>query len=84
MVGRVTSQAKGTFTQYPIKLAWAITIHKSQGLTFDKVIIDLGSGAFVNGQLYTAISRCRTLDGIVLKRNIKIEDIIQDQRLIEF
>lgn len=81
---RVTSQAKGTFTQYPIKLAWAITIHKSQGLTFDKVIIDLGSGAFVNGQLYTALSRCRTLDGIVLKRKIKIEDIIQDQRLIEF
>jgi len=82
--GRVTSQAKGTFTQYPIKLAWAITIHKSQGLTFDKVIIDLGSGAFVNGQLYTALSRCRTLDGIVLKRKIKIEDIIHDRRLIEF
>lgn len=82
--GRVTSEAKGTFTQYPIKLAWAITIHKSQGLTFDNVIIDLGNGAFVNGQLYTALSRCRKLSGIILKRKIKNNDIIQDSRLIEF
>ena len=82
--GKVISEAKGTFTQYPIKLAWAITIHKSQGLTFNKVVIDMGSGAFVNGQLYTALSRCRTLSGIVLKRKIKREDIIQDQRLMDF
>lgn len=82
--GRVTSEAKGTFTQYPIKLAWAITIHKSQGLTFNDVIIDLGTGAFVNGQLYTALSRCRKLSGIVLKRKIKPEDVIQDNRLVEF
>jgi ATP-dependent DNA helicase PIF1 len=81
---RVTSEAKGTFTQYPIKLAWAITIHKSQGLTFDNVVIDLGAGAFVNGQLYTALSRCRKLSGIILKRKIKKDDIIQDSRLIEF
>ncbi|HTE32630.1 MAG TPA: DEAD/DEAH box helicase [Chryseolinea sp.] len=81
---RVTSEAKGTFTQYPIKLAWAITIHKSQGLTFDNVVIDLGTGAFVNGQLYTALSRCRKLSGIVLKRKIKTEDIIQDERLMDF
>jgi ATP-dependent exoDNAse (exonuclease V) alpha subunit len=81
---KVISEAKGTFTQYPLKLAWAITIHKSQGLTFDNIVIDLGSGAFVNGQLYTALSRCRKLSGIVLKRKITQADIIQDSRLMEF
>lgn len=82
--GKIISEAKGTFTQYPIKLAWAITIHKSQGLTFDNVIIDLGSGAFVNGQVYTALSRCRRLSGITLRREIRATDIIHDPRLIEF
>lgn len=81
---RVVSELKGTFAQYPVKLAWAITIHKSQGLTFDKVIIDLGSGAFVNGQLYTALSRSRTLSGITLRRKIQSSDIIQDERLMRF
>lgn len=82
--GKVISEVKGTFTQYPIKLAWAITIHKSQGLTFDNIIIDLGSGAFVNGQLYTALSRCRKLSGITLRKKIRQTDIIQDQRLMDF
>jgi hypothetical protein len=82
--GRITSKVIGTFEQYPIKLAWAITIHKSQGLTFDNVIIDLGSGAFVNGQLYTALSRCRTIEGLTLKRKIQQKDIIIDERLISF
>lgn len=81
---RIVSELKGTFKQYPIKLAWAVTIHKSQGLTFDHVIIDVGSGAFVNGQMYTGLSRCRTLNGITLKRAIKKEDIITDERIINF
>ena len=81
---KIVSETIGSFSQYPIKLAWAITIHKSQGLTFDNVIIDLGSGAFVNGQVYTALSRCRTLNGIVLKRKLRKEDIILDRRIINF
>jgi ATP-dependent DNA helicase PIF1 len=81
---KVTSEVKGTFSQYPVKLAWAITIHKSQGLTFDHVVIDMGSGAFANGQLYTALSRCRKLGGIVLRRKIKHSDVVEERRLIEF
>jgi ATP-dependent DNA helicase PIF1 len=82
--GKITSGVKGTFIQFPIKLAWAITIHKSQGLTFDNVIIDMGAGAFVHGQLYTALSRCRKLSGIVLKRKIQEKDVIEERRLREF
>lgn len=82
--GRITSKVVGTFEQYPIKLAWAITVHKSQGLTFDKVIIDLGTGAFVNGQVYTALSRSRTLEGIILKKRLTKKDIIADKRIIQF
>lgn len=81
---RIVSETIGSFSQFPIKLAWAITIHKSQGLTFDNVMIDLGSGAFVNGQVYTALSRCRTLKGIILKRKLRKEDIIADPRIINF
>jgi hypothetical protein len=82
--GKIVSELKGTFTQFPIKLAWAITIHKSQGLTFEKVAIDLGNGAFVNGQLYTALSRCKSLNGIALKKMITSQDIIIDHRIIAF
>lgn len=81
---KLISETSGTFTQYPLRLAWAITIHKSQGKTFDRVIIDIGSGAFVSGQLYVALSRCKTLDGIVLTRQIKQKDVMMDNRVVRF
>ena len=82
--GKITTEVLGSFTQYPLKLAWAITIHKSQGKTFDKVIIDIGRGAFAPGQIYVALSRCTTLEGIKLKRPIRERDIIVDKRILEF
>jgi hypothetical protein len=81
---KIESNVVGSFRQYPLRLAWAITIHKSQGKTFDKIIIDLGRGAFEYGQTYVALSRCRTLDGIVLKQPIRSSDILVDPRIIEF
>ena len=74
----------GSFVQYPIKLAWAITIHKSQGQTFDKVIIDMSRGAFAAGQLYVAMSRCKTLDGVELIRPILKKDIMVNQDIVSF
>ncbi|MDD4939838.1 MAG: AAA family ATPase [Candidatus Omnitrophica bacterium] len=81
---KIEDEVVGVFAQYPIKLAWAITIHKSQGQTFDKVMIDLGHGAFTHGQLYVALSRCTCLDGIRLKRPVTHSDIIFDRRIHEF
>jgi ATP-dependent DNA helicase PIF1 len=80
----ITTEILGTYTQYPIKLAWAITIHKSQGLTFDNVIIDMGKGAFAHGQLYVALSRCKTLSGITLKTKLKLQDMIVDEAVERF
>lgn len=78
---KITSEVVGVFTQFPLKIAWAITIHKSQGQTFENVNIDLGRGAFTHGQTYVALSRCTTLEGISLKRKIKFSDIIVDECL---
>ncbi|MCA9375180.1 AAA family ATPase [Candidatus Dojkabacteria bacterium] len=76
--GKVSADKIGTFRQLPLKLAWAVTIHKSQGKTFEKVYIDLGNRAFAHGQVYVALSRCPTLAGIQLKRPIRSTDIIVD------
>ncbi len=81
---KIETETIGTFTQFPLKLAWAITIHKSQGKTFDKVVIDLGRGAFEHGQTYVALSRCRTLDGIVLRQALRPSDVKTDERIIDF
>lgn len=81
---RLEPEVVGTFTQYPLMLAWAVTIHKSQGKTFDRVIIDMGRGAFAHGQTYVALSRCTTLEGIVLKRPIEKRHILLDWRVVKF
>lgn len=80
----VISDVVGTFTQYPLKLAWAVTIHKGQGMTFEKVIVDIGKGTFSHGQLYVALSRCTSLKGIVLKKPIAQRHIFMDWRVVDF
>ena len=74
----------GTLTQYPLRLAWAITIHKSQGMTFDRVNIDFSKSPFAHGQTYVALSRARTIEGIILSKKIWPNDVIVDERIIEF
>jgi len=80
----VLEEITGSFKQFPMRLAWAITIHKSQGQTFEKVIIDMSLGSFAPGQLYVALSRCISLEGIELIRPIKKSDIIVNHQLIGF
>ena len=82
---RIESKLLGSFTQYPLSLGWAITIHKSQGMTIENLNIDLGArGAFAFGQTYVALSRCKTLEGITLKRPIKPSDVKADPSILEF
>src|SRR5699024_6834969 len=82
--GALTHEVVGTFTQLPMKLAWAITIHKSQGQTLDRVVVDLTGGTFANGQLYVALSRCTSLDGLVLRRDVLPRDLKSDPRIRRF
>jgi len=81
--GRIDEEVLGTFTQYPLRLAWAVTIHKSQGLTFDRVIID-AARAFAAGQVYVALSRCRTLEGIVLSTPLDYVALDNDPSVIRY
>ena len=81
--GEIEQSVAGTFKQLPLRIAWAITIHKSQGLTFDKVIIDAGA-AFAFGQVYVALSRCRTLEGISLDSPIRTSTIYSDMHVSDF
>lgn len=80
----IFSEPVGSFLQYPLRLAWAVTIHKSQGKTFDRVIIDIGRGTFSHGQMYVALSRCTTFDGIVLKQRIQKKHIMMDYKVVNF
>lgn len=80
---KIEEEIIGTFIQFPIKLAWAITVHKSQGLTFEKVIADLGA-AFASGQVYVALSRCTTFSGLVLKTKIDNSAIKTDPEVLKF
>ena len=82
--GKVVSETAGIFRQYPLKLAWGITIHKSQGKTFEKAVIDFGRGMFAHGQAYVALSRCVSLEGMSLTRAVRRSDILMDWRVVRF
>lgn len=80
----IQTAAVGTFKQFPLRLAWAMTIHKSQGQTFRRVFIDMDKGAFEFGQTYVALSRCKTLKGILLQRPLRPNDVRVDERIVDF
>jgi len=81
--GEIIENVEGTFSQYPIRLAWAVTVHKSQGLTFEKAILDL-SGAFAPGQIYVALSRLRSIEGLVLSSPLNFNKLRTDQVILDY
>ena len=81
---KIIPSVSATFIQYPLKLAWAATIHKCQGQTFEKVMIDMDFGAFAHGQTYVALSRVVSLNGLFLRKPLKIEDLIFNPVIKEF
>ena len=81
---QIDSESATSFSQYPLKLSWAITIHKSQGKTFSKVVLDIGNGTFAPGQMYVALSRCTDLEGLVLKKPIFKRHILLDDQVVRF
>lgn len=81
---KIEEEVLGTFKQFPVKLAWAITVHKSQGLTFKRAEIDFSGGVFAGGQTYVALSRCVSLDGITLKKPISQRDIFVKNEVVDF
>lgn len=81
---KIEEEIIGTFTQLPLKAAWAITVHKSQGLTFNRVIVDFNGGVFAGGQAYVALSRCTSLEGMTLKKAIGRSDVFVRSEILEF
>ena len=81
---RIESEVMGAFTQYPLRLAWAVTIHKAQGKTFDHVVVDFGRGTFAPGQAYVALSRCTSMAGLVLRRPLQQRHVLTDARIEAF
>ena len=80
----VLEEVISSFKQFPIKLGWAVTIHKSQGLTLESCSVDLGAGAFATGQAYVALSRCKNLNSLNLQRELKVSDALVDPDIIDF
>ena len=80
----VREEVAGSFEQFPLRLAWAVTIHKSQGQTFDSVVVDTEGGAFASGQLYVALSRCKDRKGLHLRRPLTKRDVIVDPIVRDF